>query len=294
MSEPGDPFEIMTQYPPGEAAYSPRLLAPKPPIFNVPVTPTSAMNRAGTALKNLNLDQRMEYFDPKTRPHSIFMDEGALLATPASLIRSTATTILSGLVAAKARLDTNPLASGDDDQAFRLAYRAYPRLIDEPDNASLLIDLSIAAFLQNRAEDDAMRGLLRGAPSAFSGDYAVSSALHIRYPRVGQGEATSCIQVPKIRLAREVDAAATRQVAEALAVWREGMDAQAATYATADRLEQLYGRAGMPTRLRQLDIPKSDFPTIAAETVKNFNSNRGMRSPQSRIAEALQLLEAAY
>ena len=38
---------------------------------------------AGTALKNPDLDHRMEYFDPKTRPHSIFLDHEALLATPA-------------------------------------------------------------------------------------------------------------------------------------------------------------------------------------------------------------------
>ena len=60
MAEPGDPFAIMTQYPAGKPAYSPRLLAPKPPIINIPTTPTSAMNRAGTGLKNPDLDHRME------------------------------------------------------------------------------------------------------------------------------------------------------------------------------------------------------------------------------------------
>ena len=83
MAEPGDPFHIMTQYPEGKPAYSPRLLAPKLPIINIPTTPTSAMNRAGTGLKNPELDHRMEYFDPKTRPHSIFLDEDALLSCAA-------------------------------------------------------------------------------------------------------------------------------------------------------------------------------------------------------------------
>ena len=35
MGEDADPFEIMTQYPEGKPAYSPRLMAPKPPIFNI-------------------------------------------------------------------------------------------------------------------------------------------------------------------------------------------------------------------------------------------------------------------
>src|SRR5580658_3653591 len=132
MAEPGEPFAIMTQYPEGKPAYSPRLLAPKPPIINIPATPNSAMNRAGTGLKNPDLDHRMEYFDPKTRPQAILLDEHALLGTPPDLIRSTATTIFAGSVAAMARTEINPLAEGDRDHAFRLAWRAYKKLVDEP------------------------------------------------------------------------------------------------------------------------------------------------------------------
>jgi len=292
MAEPDDPFRIMTQYPEGRPAYSPRLAAPKPPIINVPTTPNSAMNRAGTALKNPDLDHRMEYFDPKTRPHSIFLDEEALLATPPHLIRSTAATVFAGSVAAKSQLDSNPLVEGDDDQAFRLSWRACTRLPDEPTNPSLLIDLAVAAFLRNRAEDDGMSRLLRGR--TFSGSYAVSTALHIRYPRIGQGESTSVIHSTRIRLSETVDAPSAQRVAEALEVWRPGMDGREAALAVADRLDAVYERLGMPTRVRQLDIPREDFPKIAADTVKNFNANAGARSPEAQIADALQLLEAAY
>ncbi|WP_395707923.1 iron-containing alcohol dehydrogenase [Reyranella sp.] len=292
VAEPGDPFQIMTQYPEGRPAYSPRLMAAKPPIINVPTTPNSAMNRAGTALKNPDLDHRMEYFDPKTRPHSIFLDEQALLATPPHLIRSTAATVFAGSVAAKGQLDSNPLVEGDDDQAFRLAYRACRRLPDEPHNAALLIDLGIAAFLRNRAEDDGMSRLLRGR--TFAGNYAISTAIHIRYPRIGQGESTSAIHAARIRLSDTVDPPAAEKVARALEVWRDGMAARDAALAVADRLDGLYTRLGMPTRVRQLDIPREDFPKLAAETVKNFNANAGVRSRDAQIADALRLLDAAY
>ncbi len=291
MAEPGSPFEIMTQYPEGKPAYSPRLLAPKPPIINIPTTPNSAMNRAGTGLKNPDLDHRMEYFDPKTRPHSIFLDEQALLSAPPDLIRSTATTVFAGLVGSMARTETNPLAEGDRDHAFRLAFRAYPQLVDDLDNPSHRIDLCIAAFLQNRAEDDGSRRFRGGV---FSGNYAVSTALHVRYPHVGQGESTSVVHVPKIRLSETVDQRQARQVAEALGVWHGNMDARQAALAAADMLEALYTRIGVPTRLRQLDIPRDDLPLIAKETVKNFNANAGVRSAEDQIQDALRLLEAAY
>lgn len=291
MAEPGDPFEIMTQYPEGKPAYSPRLMAPKPPIINIPTTPTSAMNRAGTGLKNPDLDHRMEYFDPKTRPQAIFIDQEALMTAPPDLIRSTGTTVFASTVAGMALTDLNPLADGDRTHAFRLAFGAYPRLADEIENPSLRTDLCIAAFLQNRAEDDGIRRFRAGA---FAGNYAVSTALHVRYPHVGQGESTSVVHAPKIRLSETVDDTSSRQVAEALKVWHANMSARQAALAVADLLEDLYTRIGVPTRLRQLDIPRDDLPNIAAETVKNFNANAGMRSPEEQVADALRLLEAAY
>ena len=291
LAEPGDPFQIMTQYPEGKPAHSPRLLAPKPPIINIPTTPTSAMNRAGTGLKNPDLDHRMEYFDPKTRPQAIFLDANALLSAPPDLIRSTATTVFASLVGAMAQLEINPLAQSDRDHAFRLAHRAYPRLMDELGNPSLRIDLAIAALLQNRAEDDGAR---RDRGGVFSGNYAVSTALHVRYPHVGQGESTSVVHAAKIRLSDAIDARSARQVAEALGVWRDAMDGRQAAFAVADTLERLYTRVGVPTLLRQLNIPREDLQAIADDTVKNFNANAGMRSSADQIEDAMRLLEAAY
>lgn len=291
LGEKAAPSEIMTQYPEGKPAYSPRLMAPKLPILNVPTTPTSAMNRAGTGLKNPDLDHRMEFFDPKTRPQAIFLDEQVLGATPVDVLRSTATTVFAGLVGTAAQLEANPLAEADERQAFRLAHRAYLRLADAPDEAALRLDLCLAAFLQNRAEDDGVRRF-RGGP--FSGNYAVSTALHVRYPRVGQGESTAVLQSARIRLSEKIDTASSRQVAEALQVWQDGMDGRAAALAVADRLDALYRRQGMPVRLRDIEVPREDFPQIAAATVKNFNANAGARSPEQQIAEAMTLLEAAY
>ena len=71
-------------------------------------------------------------------------------------------------------------------------------------------------------------------------------------------------------------------------------DAKGAAFAAADKLEGLYSRVGVPTRLRQIQIPREDLQAIANETVKNFNFNPGLRSAQEQIDEALRLLKAAY
>ena len=291
LAEPGDPFEIMTQYPEGEPAYSPRLMEPKLSIINIPTTPTSAMNRAGTGLKNPALDQRMEYFDPKTRPQAILLDEDALLTPPWEVWRSTSTTVFAGLVSGMSQTDMNPLVAGDQRHAFGLAHNAYLKMKDSQANGALRMDMALAAFLQNRAEDDGRRGFRVGT---FMGNYAVSTALHIRYPAIGQGESTSVVQAHTIRLAQGVERSPARQVCQAIGISYDGLDGRQMALAVADWLEEIYGLIGMPTRLRQLDVPKDDLSNIAKDTVKNFNANSGVRSAQEQIDDALNLLNAAW
>jgi alcohol dehydrogenase class IV len=292
LGEQGNPYTLMTQYPEGKPAVSPRLLAPKLPIINVVTTPTTAMNRAGSALKNEALDHRMEFYDPKTRPVALFWDAEALLTAPPELVRSTATTTFTGSLRSLGASGANPLVEGDRWQAFRLASRALSRLMAEPDNAALRIDLCSAALLLNRAADDgADRRTERDQTS--SNAYALATALHIRYHHVGQGEATSVVMPTVMRRTAPRDAESAARLATALGVWKEGMSTTAATVATADALEAFYRSIGMPTRLHELDLPRADLPLLARDTLKNFNANPGGRS-ETYIDEMLRLLQAAW
>jgi alcohol dehydrogenase class IV len=282
----------MTQYPEGQPAVSPRLMASKPPIINVVTTPTTAMNRGGSGLKNDALDHRMEFYDPKTRPVALFWDAEALLTAPPELIRSTGTTTFSGSLRSLRSRSMNPLVEGDRLQAFRLAHRALPRVMAEPDNASLRLDLCTAAFLDNRAADDGVERR-RERDQTSSSAYALATALHIRYPHVRQGEATSAVTPMVTRLVVPQDLDAAARIATALGVWQAGMSAEAVAAATADALEAFYRAIGMPTRVHELDIPEADLPLLAHDTLKNFNANPGVRSADY-ADEMLRLLQAAW
>ena len=292
LAEEGDPFDLMTQYPEDKPAYSPRLMAPKPPIINVATTPNTAMNRAGSGLKNEDLDHRMEYYDPKTRPVAVFWDAEALLTAPSELIRSTATTNFSGTLRTLGETDMSPLVEGDHRQGFKLLRDALPRIMEEPDNAALRIDLCAAAFLQNRAgDDDQGRRTARDQTGASA--YALATALHIRYHHVWQGESTSCVMSTVTRLTPPDNAESAARIADALGVWRKGMNSVDAANATADRLEEIYREIGMPSRIRDVDIPKADLSLLAQDTLKNFNDNPGNR-PDDYVDQMLSLLEASW
>ena len=292
LAEEGDPFDLMTQYPDGKPAYSPRLMAPKPPIINVATTPNTAMNRAGSGLKNEDLDHRMEYYDPKTRPVAVFWDAEALLTAPSELIRSTVTTNFSSTLRTLGETDMSPLVEGDHRQGFKLLRDALPRIMEEPDNAALRIDLGAAAFLQNRAgDDDQGRRTARDQTGASA--YALATALHIRYHHVWQGESTSCVMPTVTRLTPPDNAESAARIADALGVWRKGMNSVDAANATADRLEEIYREIGMPSRIRDVDIPKADLSLLAQDTLKNFNANPGNR-PDDYVDQMLSLLEASW
>lgn len=291
LGESGDPFALMTQYPEGKPAFSPRLNAPKPPIINVPTTPTSAMNRAGTGLKNDDLDHRMEYYDPKTRPAAIFWDSDALLTAPVDLLRSTGTTTFSGALRSVCGESLNPLVDGDHRQAFRLARNALPLALAEPTNPAPRIDLCAAAFLANRAaDDDTGRRTTRDPLSGAS--YALATALHLRYHHVGQGEATAALLPAVVRGLDASNEGLLGRLAEALEVDATGgVDAAAA--ASAEALSAFYRSIGMPSRLSELGIPHDELPLLVRDAQKNFNANPGERA--DTLAEAyMRLLEAAW
>jgi alcohol dehydrogenase class IV len=288
LAEKGDAYELMTQYPEGQPPVSPRLMAPKLPIVNVLTTPTTAMNRAGSGLKNDALDHRMEFFDPKTRPVALFWDAEALLTAPPSLARATGTTTFTGCVHSIAAGSANPLVEGDHRQAFRLASRALPRLVAAPDDAGPRIDLCAAAFLQNRAADDGAAG--DGRDRVSSAAYALATALHVRYDRVGQGEATSAVTPTVVRRLGGASGDGGRRMAEALGAATDGVAPEAAA---ADALEAFYRGIDMPTRVRELGIPDAELPLVARDTLKNFNANRGER-PVDYVDQMLELLRACW
>jgi alcohol dehydrogenase class IV len=291
LAEKGSAYDLMTQYPEGQPPVSPKLMAPKLPIINVPTTPTTAMNRAGAGLRNDELDHRMEFFDPKTRPVALFWDAEALLTAPPALARSTGTTTFTGCLHDVAAGSSNPLVEGDHDQAFRLAWRALPRLVADPAAADPRLELCAAAFLQNRAADDGGAG--EGRDPVSRAAYALATALHVRYDHVGQGEATAAVTPAVVRRLGASRGDGLRRMAEALGVGAAGQAPQAVAAAVAEALGAFYRAIEMPSRIRDLRIPESDLPLLARDTLKNFNANRGPR-PADQAERMLELLRACW
>ena len=270
-AEDKPPEELMTRYPPSGPAISPKLLAPKLPIVNVLTAPTTAQNRAGAAVKQIEVGHRMEFFDPKTRPIAVFWDADALLTAPASLALNTGASVfwralmnIGGVAAA------NPLVEGERHQAFRLAQRAIHRMTDAGD-AEARIEMCAAAFLQNREEDE---GRYFGDTHWVSRvTYALAASTINLCEWIGQGEAYAILTGAAVRNFGDRDEREIVAMGQAI-----GMDdlraGNQSVAQVADAIDALFVKLGLKVRLRDYGVPPEMLPRIADFSMKNFNADR--------------------
>lgn len=286
LAETAPVDQLITQYPDNAPAISPKLLAPKLPIINVLTAATTAQNRAGSAVKDPARPNRMEFFDPKTRPAAVFWDEDALLTAPVSLARTTATSVFWRSLMNLGAPRMAPLSEGDRLQAFRLARGALPRMSDPLDGGAR-VEMCAAAFLQNRDADDGGALTEKHWPARVV--YALATALFNLHAHVGQGEANSAMTATVIRHFGARDSQAMALIAEAFGV----TDERAAHERAAEAVELAFKQAGMPTRLRELDIPRDSLETVLENSLRNFNADPKREFLRERAA-LLTALQAAW
>ena len=286
LAETAPVDQLITQYPEHGAAISPRLLAPKLPIINVLTAATTAQNRAGSAVKDPTRPNRMEFFDPKTRPVALFWDEEALLTAPVSLARTTGASVLWRAIMNLGAPGMAPLSEGDRLQAFRLARGALPRMNDVQD-AGARVEMCAAAFLQNRDADDGGALTEKHWPARVT--YALATALFNLHSHVGQGEANSALTATMIRHFGARDPEAMALIAQAFEI----TDNRPPHERAAEAVEGAFAQARMPVKLRDLDITHDSLTTVLENSLKNFNADPRREFLRERAA-LLAALKAAW
>jgi len=290
LAEKGDVYQLCTQYPEGRPAQSVRLMQPKLPIINVCTTPTSAMNRAGSGVKDPNADHRLEFFDPKVRPVAVYWDADALLTAPVALALNASVSVYWRSITNLSAVELNPLVEGDRLQAYRLAHRALPRVTDTADPGAR-IEMCAAAFLHNRDQDDGGTMVSRNWVNRVV--YAFATALFNRYPHIGQGEANAALTPHVMRKLGYRNPREMANLATVLGVFEPGMREEDAPARAADHLAATFARLGMPARLRELNVPEDGMPQVVEDSMKNFNADPKREFLEHR-AELLEVSRACW
>ncbi len=282
LAEKGDIHEICTQYPPGQAPVSPKLMAPKMPNILLLTTPSTAMTRAGSAVKDVERSHRLELFDPKTRPFAMIWDDDALLTAPAELFLSTAASALSGIVAGTASPRINPLSLADLLHALRLSLESLPLMRTDPNNTTARMNLVAASFLSNRALDG-MRGRAFGLISSLG------HVIDTRYTHISHGDSSSLTTAWSMRFNLEQTSGGLARLAQALGVG-SGLSEKEAARCAPDFIESFYRSLGMPVRLRDAHIPQSGIAQIADDAMGDFYLHQNAR----KIKHPSELIELLH
>lgn len=285
LAEKGDIHEICTQYPPGQAPVSPRLMAPKIPNILVVTTPSTAMTRAGTAVKDIESHHRLELFDPKTRPFAMIWDDDALLTAPADLYLSAAASALSGILTGAAAPRTHPVSHADFLHALRLSIASLPLIRTDPNNTTARMNLVAASFLSNRALD-AMRGRAFGIISSLG------HVIDTLYPNVSHGDSYSLTTAWGMRFNLEQTSAGLARLAHALGVGN-GLPEKEAAKRAPDFIDDFYRRLGMPVRLRDAGIPQRGVERIAHDAMGDFYLHQNARKVKDK-SELVELLKQMW
>ena len=289
LAEGGRAQDHATKYPLGQPPVSPRLMKPKIPNIVVATTPTTAVNRAGTAVIDPETGHRLELFDPKTRPVAVIWDEEALLSAPPRLCLSAAASCYSGVVGGLQTEKINPLTEGDLLQAHRLLAANLPLVNQEPENGAVRLNLAVAALLSNRASDT-QPGVSVGAMAVVS---SLAHSLDTRYPECDHGSAYSILTAPGIRFNRSHNTGGQARLARIMGIDTLGMDDDQAARAAADVVESTYREVGLPLRLRDVGVPKEEIQLIAKDSMTDFGLHRNIR-PVSGPSELEGLLQEIW
>jgi alcohol dehydrogenase class IV len=279
LAEKGDIHEICTQYPPGQAPVSPRLMAPKIPNILVLTTPSTAMTRAGTAVMDTKTRHRLELFDPKTRPAAMIWDDEALLSAPADLYVSTAASALSGILTGAAAPRSNPVSHGDFLHALRLSLESLPLMRTDPNNTTARINLVAASFLSNRAMEG-MRGRAFGIISSLG------HVIDTLYENVTHGDSYALATGWGMRFNLEQTSTGLARLAQGLGVG-DGLSEGEAARRAPDFVDDFYRRLGLPVRLREANIPQQDIERIAHDAMGDFYLHQNAR----KVKEESELVE---
>lgn len=176
----------------------------------------------------------------------------------------------------------HPLGDLYAERAIQLIAQHLPTAVHEPQNVAAREGMSLAATLAGLAFSNCAVAVVHAL------EYPLGGAVHVSH---GAGNGLLLPYVMRFNLpARTAELA---RVAQWLGVDTAGLDEQTAAERGIAAVEALRARVGIPNRLRELGVERTQLPLLAQKAfgIKRLMLLNGRRPTE---ADLLQILEAAY
>jgi alcohol dehydrogenase len=258
---------------------SPKLFAPKLPQLVIPTTPTTAAVKAGSAVFDPADGKRLALFDPKTRAHSVFVDPEVLSSAPRPLVISASLNALASAIEGLMSPSGNSLADASLMHSVRLlaTHLVAAATHDDPWVRS---ELMLAAILCGQGTDHTAAGITTVFGHAIGARHSIEN-----------GTINAIVLPHVLRFNAEFSASGLAKVATALGSPHSTPDFNLATIL--QRVHGICAALGIPSRLREVGVPFTALPDIAADSMGDWFL-RGNPRQISSVGELRDLLEQAW
>ncbi len=254
---------------------------PRPPIPQVAI-PTTLSASEATWSVTINRPER-KFKDhvrhPDLVPRAVILDAAIASSTPAGLWCATGLKAMEHVVEKLYTVDRNPVVDNMCLKAGELLYRYLPRCKDNPEDLEAFTQCHVALV----GVGFHGRGVHKGLSQVIGWQLGAHGVAHGH---------TSCVMLPHVmEFNRSVSQSA--QAALGRALGGEGATddelAESAQSAVAGLIRDL----DLPTRLRDVGVPRDDLPDIAKKVIVSPNIIYNPR-PVTDPEEVLTVLERAW
>jgi alcohol dehydrogenase class IV len=219
---------------------------------------------------------------PGLYAHLIVLDPQMTVGTPDWLWLSTGVKALDHCIERLYCKGNQPATDATTLMAAELLFNYLPNSGESHNDLNARLQCLMAAWLS-----------MMGAPSVGSGlSHALGHVIGVKYS-VGHGY-TSCVTQPYVmEYNRPASAHKQALLARAAGIDIRGMSDEAAAEAAARVVDEFILVLGMPHRLRDLEVPKEDFPEIARLTLQD-GAGRNNPMPVTNSEQIIEVLEKAW
>ena len=273
LAQGGRIHDYETRFEPPDTVMFPDFSPDKMPVIAVPTTMGAAELSRGAGFTDQTLGRKIVVADPGTIPRRILIDGKALATTPVSILRSTAIGQLRIAIESVYSRGHNPISDALALAAISTLVHNLPHC--STDDINGLLHLKTAACMASLAS---VGGL--GVNTAIA--HHVGGLYHVPH-----GEANGILLPHSMRF--NLDASAERQalIAKAMGIDLADMSPEQAGLAAADAVADLCHTLGLPTRLRDVDVPEAGLELIAMATLHD----RGLATNPQPIRDAAPILQ---
>ena len=267
-----------------QGTLSPDLVGKQLP-YQVSIPTTLSAGEFNTGGGNVLDDQaghKIRVRNPALFAHLIVLDPEMTEGTPDWLWLSTGVKAMDHCIERLYSAGNQPAIDAPILSAAELLFRYLPRSMQQDQDLDARLHCLMGAWLS-----------MMGAPNFAMGlSHALGHVIGVKYS-VSHGY-TSCVTQPYVmEYNRPASAAKQALLAKAAGLDTDGLSDEAAAAGAAKAVDRFILDLGMPHRLRELEVPREDFPDIAQLTLGDGGCLTNP-IPITNVAQVMEVLDAAF